>query len=351
VPTAGKPLSSLADTAVGFGARFLWRVGRSEREKTMMRTFIIVTISAATLFSSEAFTQEPSQGTASIPDFSGVWGSPYLYGIEPPPSGPGPVVNKSRQRQTLDVDGRPLPAANAPLVSDARRLVGDYTNPILKPEAAEVVKKHAEMSLAGMGYPSPRNQCWPQGVPFIFTNDAVQLLQQPDKITMLYDEDHEVRRVRMNQPHPAQVSPSWYGDSVGHYEGDTLVIDTVGFKIGPFSAVDQYATPFTQALHVVERYRLIAYEAAKEAWERGGKENVRGGAIGETWAPDPNYKGKALQLQFTVEDKGVFTTAWFATKTYRRVFRDWPENVCAENPHKYNTEKDAAVPTADKPDF
>jgi hypothetical protein len=67
----------------------------------MMRTFIIVTISAVTLFSSEAFTQDPSQGTASIPDFSGVWGNPYLYGIEPPPSGPGPVVNKSRQRRSL----------------------------------------------------------------------------------------------------------------------------------------------------------------------------------------------------------------------------------------------------------
>jgi hypothetical protein len=317
----------------------------------MTRTLIIAMASAAALFSLPAFSQAPTHSTASIPDFSGVWGNPYLYGIEPPPSGPGPVVNNVRQRQLRDVDGRPLPATNAPLVSEARQLVGDHTNPILNPEAAEVVKKHAEMSLAGAGYPSPRNQCWPQGVPFIFTNDAVELLQQPDMITMLYDEDHEVRRVRMNQPHPAQVTPSWYGDSVGRYEGDTLVIDTIGFKIGPFSAVDQYATPFTQSLHVVERYRLIDYEAAKEAWERGGKENVRGGGIGETWAPDPNYKGKALQLQFTVEDKGVFTTIWSASKTYRRVFRDWPENVCAENPHKYGTEKDAAVPTADKADF
>src|SRR6202790_4907416 len=268
----------------------------------MMRTFIIVTISAVTLFSSEAFTQDPSQGTASVPDFSGVWGNPYLYGIEPPLSGPGPVANKVRRRQTFDVDGRPLPAANAPLVSSAIQLVGDYANPILQPAAAEVVKKHAEMSLAGVGYPSPRNQCWPQGVPFIFTNSAVQLLQQRDKITMLYDEDHEVRRVRMNAPHPAQVTPSWYGDSVGRYEGDTLVIDTVGFKIGPFSAVDQYGTPYTQALHVVERYRLIDYEAAKEDQERGGKENIQrgGGSIGAGWAADPNYKGKALHLQFTV---------------------------------------------------
>jgi len=318
----------------------------------MTRTLIIAAASAAALLSSSALAQERSRGTASVPDFSGVWGNPYLYGIEPPLSGPGPVVNKSRRRQTVDIDGRRLPPANAPLVSSAIQLVGDYANPILKPAAAEVVKKHAEMSLAGVGYPSPRNQCWPEGVPFIFTNSAVQLLQQPDKITMLYDENHEVRRVRMNEPHPVQVTPSWYGDSVGHYEGDTLVIDTVGFKIGPFSAVDQYGTPFTQALHVVERYRLIDYEAAKAAWERGGKENSRGGGgIGEGWAPNPTYKGKGLQLQFTVEDKGVFATPWSATKTYRRVFRDWPEQVCAENPHKYGTEKDAAVPTADKPDF
>ena len=144
----------------------------------MTRTSIVATASAFVLFSSWAFTQERSQGTASIPDFSGIWGNPYLYGIEPPLSGPGPVVNKARRRQTIDVDGRPLPAANAPLVSEARQLVGDHANPVLKPEAAEVVKKHAEMSLAGVGYPSPRNQCWPQGVPFIFTNFAVQLLQQ-----------------------------------------------------------------------------------------------------------------------------------------------------------------------------
>ena len=194
----------------------------------------------------------------TIPDFSGLWGNPYLYGIEPPLSGPGPVVNTARRKQTFDTDGRPLAAANAPLVSDARQLVGDYTNPILKPAAAQVVKTRAEMSLAGAGYPSPRNQCWPQGVPFIFTNDAVQLLQQPNEITMLYDEDHEVRRVRMNAASSRSgARQPGTGILVGHYEGDTLVIDTVGFKIGPFSAVDQYGTPFTPALHVVERYRLI----------------------------------------------------------------------------------------------
>src|SRR5579872_1259398 len=131
-----------------------------------MRTFIIAATAAAALSAFPALAQERSQTSASLPDFSGLWGNPYLYGIEPPLSGPGPVVNRARRRQTLDADGRPFAAANAPLVGDNTKLVGDYANPILKPEAAEVVRKHAEMSLAGVGYPSPRNQCWPQGVPF-----------------------------------------------------------------------------------------------------------------------------------------------------------------------------------------
>ena len=60
------------------------------------------------------------------------------------------------------------------------------------------------------------------------------------------------------------MKPSWYGDFVGHYEGDALVIDTVGIKVGPFAMVDWYGTPHSEALHVVERYRLLDHEAAKE---------------------------------------------------------------------------------------
>jgi hypothetical protein len=93
----------------------------------------------------------------------------------------------------------------------------------------------------------------------------MQMFQKPDKITILYFGD-QVRHLRMNQPHPATVTPSWYGHSVGHYDGDTLVIDTVGIKSDrPFAMVDMHGTPYTEALHVVERYRLIDYEAAKEA--------------------------------------------------------------------------------------
>jgi hypothetical protein len=294
-----------------------------------------------------------TQGASSVPAFSGLWSHPSLPGFEPPPSGPGPVVNKSRRRQIIDSDGRPLPAANAPLVSNINQPVGDYTNPILKPQAAEVVKKHGEISLSGVAYPTPRSQCWPEGMPFILSSNGMAMLQQPNQIIIIYPYDDEVRHVRMNQPHPGRVTPSWYGDSVGHYEGDVLVVDTVGIKVGPFSMVDRYGTPQTEALHVVERYRLLDYEAAKEGLERDVKENGQIGANDVGWTVDPDFRGKHLQLQLTVEDDGVFTTPWTATMTYRptRVSDQWQESVCAENPHEYYNGKDADVPTADKPDF
>jgi len=231
-------------------------------------------------------------------------------------------------------------------------MVGDYSNPILKPEAAEVVKKNGEMELHGTPVANARNQCWPQGVPYIFRNVGILLLQQPDKITIVYDYDHEVRRVRMNQSHPAQVTPSWYGDSVGHYEADTLVIDTVGIKIGPFSMVDSFGPPHSQALHVVERYRLIDHAVAMQAQVKGLKELLYLNNGGDTGAVlDRDFRGKGLQLEFTVEDEGVFTMPWSATVTYRRALGVFDEHVCAENLRAIYVAKDSAVPRADKPDF
>jgi hypothetical protein len=294
------------------------------------RDFLLgVTLALATVTTGSAQTVAPTIGPVRdvIPDFSGVW-THSIPGFEPLASGPTALVNRSR---------RPNGTGNI------LQLVGDYTNPILKPQAAEVVKKHGEIALKGIGDPNPRNQCWPSGVPFVFTDRPTQLVQTPDKVTILYGHDHQVRHVRLNEPHPAQVAPSWYGDSVGHYEGDTLVIDTVGFKIGPFSMIDWYGTPYTRALHVVERYRLLDYAAAKEGFDRDAKQH-------NPVLKDPNDPGKYLQLRFTIEDEGVFTTPWTATMTYVRDPDGWPEMVCAENIQWYSG-KDAEVPRADKPDF
>src|SRR5947209_19863839 len=85
---------------------------------------------------------------AAAPDFSGFWVHPFFPGIEPPPSGPGPVYNRLRRAG----------------IGDNRAFVGDYENPILRPNAAAVVKRAGDTALSGLTVPTPSNRCWPSGV-------------------------------------------------------------------------------------------------------------------------------------------------------------------------------------------
>src|ERR1700694_3824966 len=138
---------------------------------------LLVTLAAAAtpaLGQQAAPAAEPANigthGAAAIPNFSGIWHRGGLPWFEPPASGPGPVTNRSRKSGVSNYD----------------QLVGDYTNPILQPWAAEVVKKHGEISLAGVTYPTPATECWPEPVPFIFKHNGMAMLQQPHQITMLF---------------------------------------------------------------------------------------------------------------------------------------------------------------------
>src|ERR1700675_2767085 len=103
-----------------------------------------------------------TQGAASIPDFSHFWRHQSLPGLEPLASGPTSLTNRSRRNG----------------VSDYNQLVGDYTNPILKQQAAEIVKNFGELSLKGITFASPANQCWPEPVPFIFKNFGMMMIQR-----------------------------------------------------------------------------------------------------------------------------------------------------------------------------
>jgi hypothetical protein len=288
-----------------------------------------------------------AQGAASIPDFAGLWNHPAFPWFEPPASGPGPVTNKMRWPQQVGGAGGSValpPVAEG--VSDYDQLVGDYTNPILQPWAAAVVKKFGEMSLAGITYPNPANQCWPEPMPFIYKQNFVQIIQQPDKVTLLYHGDHEVRRVRLNERHPEPLTPSWYGDSVGHYEGDTLVVDTIGVRTDrPFAMIDLFGTPYSKSLHIIESYRLREYGDVKDAIERNKKENWL--FMGDVFS---GHRGKFLQLHVTIEDEGAFTTPWTSTLTYVLGNGVFPETVCAEN-LKFTPLADAQAPMADEPDF
>ena len=296
---------------------------------TRTRKFLLL----GTLFAAAApaFGQTPVPVT-SIPDFSGMWAHASIPGFEPLASGPTSLINRSRRNG----------------ISNLLQLNGDYTNPILKPQAADIVKQHAELSLAGIGYPTPRNQCWPGGVPFVLPTNGMQMFQQPDRITILYAVNHQVRHVRMNETHPQRVTPSWYGDSVGHYEGDTLVSDTIGIKTDrKYAMIDLFGTPYTDRLHMVERYRLRDYDDVKDALERNNKENWL--FQGDVWSRQ--RAGKFLQLHVTIEDGGVFTTPWTATITYAAGPSGITEGVCSENRMEYYNNKEADVPRAEKPDF
>src|SRR6266705_1075040 len=230
-----------------------------------------------------------AQNPSAIPDLSGVWGRNTID-YSAPATGKGPIKNISGSRNVM---------------------VGDYNDPMLKPWAAEIVKRNGEIAKTGDAFPTAHNQCWPEPPPYILGNQQLQVLQQKDQALLMYSHGSQVRHVRLNATHPAKVTPSWYGDSIGHYEGDTLVVDTIGYKLGPYPVLDMFGSPFSEALHVTERYRMIDYEAARAAQAR----NVRdAGPVATEQAAtiDENYKGKGLQIQFTVEDKKIFNTPWSA---------------------------------------
>jgi len=307
----------------------------------------IVAMSAVPAIAQTPPSGDLSRGTSeptSIPDFTGTWMHPVFPWFEPPASGPGPITNLSRRPQGTG-DGAP-PTKEG--VSNYDQLVGDYKNPILQPWAAEIVRKSGEQSLAGITFPNPSNQCWPMPMPFTFKDFVVAVLQGQDMVTLLYaNPQHDVRRIRLNASHLNPLTPSWYGDSVGHYEGDTLVVDTIGVKTGrPYAMQDLFGTPYTDKLHIVERYRLRDYDDVKDAIERNKKENWM--FAGDVWS---KHRGKFMQVQVTVEDEGVFTAPFTATLTYVPNPGPLEESICAENTHEYYNSKESDVPKAGNPDF
>jgi hypothetical protein len=228
-----------------------------------------------------------------------------------------------------------VPGKPGPVVSDpahpyinnllARRIgaqptfrIADLSNPNLKPWAKEVMKRENEKVLAGgIGF-TPRSSCMPAGVPAFMLFPVVEsifFVQSPKVVLMIFAGDAQIRHIYLDVPHSARPKPSWYGESVGHYEGDTLVIDTIGFNDKAY--VDNFRTPHSDKLHVVERWKL---------------------------ADD-----KTMRLTFTVEDSDTFNEPWTATYSFHRIQRPLDdEEVCAEN----NTLLfDYHIPIADKSDF
>jgi hypothetical protein len=265
------------------------------------------------------------------------WGK-NAFNFEGMPSGPQPLRNLSR-----------LPDGKA----NASQLVGDFHNPILTPEAAAAVKQKGELAIAGKGFPNSQDQCRPMAPPFAFAMQLgfAMLPTTGGNIIVIYDQNMNVRHIRMNDTHPANLVPLPMGDSVGRREGDTLVIDTVGIKTDAFTSVDRFGTPQSQSMHVVERYRLIDGALAKAQIDKyeTSEGTVGGGGRIAGYHPDTSLKG--LQLEVTMEDPKVFTAPLTARVTYRRLISEWQEAVCADNPVDHYKDEWIGLPKADHPDF
>jgi hypothetical protein len=195
--------------------------------------------------------------------------------------------------------------------------MGDVTNPNLKPWVKERLKKDNDEVLAGkIGY-TARSSCRPAGVPGFVTFGVrpVYFLQTPNEVVIIYSGDAQVRHVYLDVPHSENPAPSWYGESVGHYEGDTLVVDTIGQN--DKTVVDNYRTPHSAKIHVVERWKMI-------------------------------NDGQKLQVSYTVDDPDAFNAPWSAIRNYRRVQQPMSEEVCAENNRNLF---DYHIPVANKSDF
>jgi hypothetical protein len=287
---------------------------------------------AAAMLVSPAFAADDASGMMGV-----RWGK-NAFNFEPMPSGPQPLRNLRRRP-----DG----------TGNAGQLVGDYQNPILKPEAAAVVKQKGELAIAGKGFPNAQDQCRPVAPPFTFAMQlSFQMLRKNDgDITIIYGQDGNVRHIRMSGTHPTNLVSSPMGDSVGHWEGDMLVIDTVGVKTDAFTSVDRFGTPQSGAMHVIERYRLIDGVLAKSAQDTYEKAEGTVGGGGRFSGVNPDTSLKGLQLELTMEDPEVFTAPLLARVTYRRLMTEWQEQVCADNPVEHYKDEWIGLPKADQPDF
>ena len=199
--------------------------------------------------------------------------------------------------------------------------VADINNPNLTQFAKDALRKANDEVLRGKAMYARESRCWATGVPVFLLNPGgpTYWVQTPDRITMIWQMDHQVRHVYLNVPHSANPKPSWYGESVGHYDGDALVVDTIGQNTQTF--IDNYRTPHSEQLHVVERYHLV-------------------------------QGGKTLQAEVTIEDPAVFIKPLQVMHRWRRMEGTIVESTCAEgemaNPFKQDVEP---IPTASKSDF
>ena len=271
-------------------------------------------VAALCTVSAAASAQIPSQTpTGFAPDNITSWvlERPAQDDFLPPPSGAGPVTSEP---------GHPYIPNGAGKQQTNR--IADLTNPILKSWVIEKMRTPNDEVRAGKVPFIARERCWPTGVPGfeVFAHAAgIYMIQTPREVLIIQELDQQVRHIYMNVAHSKNPKPSWYGESVGHYENGELVVDTIGMNAKSF--VDNYRTPHTEQIHVIERFSII-------------------------------NDGKTLQATVTVDDPGAFNMPWSAVQRWKYSHaRPILEEVCAENSDSFFDYNVVPIPSAGKPDF
>jgi hypothetical protein len=265
-----------------------------------LRKIAIAGVMGATALLLSASGAMPAK--SSVPLLGGrqfAWGANYWdWILDPPPgSGHGPIRTDRRYPYNSQIQ-------NGHRYRDGELQVPivDTKDPILKPWAAKEMQATNDELLSGKRKLPfvAQSRCWPGGVPGqdLFL-EPTYFIQTPKQVYILWQRDSLVRHIRMNAQHPAHVKPSWFGDSVGHYENDdTLVVDTIGIAGGGFHYIGNFRTPHTDRLHVVERF---------------------------TVSPDKQH----LTAIIKVEDPGTFNAPLTLRQIWRRENVSIEETVCA----------------------
>jgi hypothetical protein len=199
--------------------------------------------------------------------------------------------------------------------------IADTSNPILKPWAKEQMEKANADVRAGKVPYITRERCWPAGVPGFTVYTRVQpihFLTGKKEITIVNELNTQIRHVYLDVQHSKNPGHTWYGESVGHYEGDELVVDTIGLNDKTF--VDNYRTP------------------------AHGSDSCRG-------AVEADRGRQHLQATVTVDDPGAFNMPWTGVQRWKKIARPLEEYLCEESNDGYFNYDVVPLPKADKPDF
>jgi hypothetical protein len=294
------------------------------------RAFGAVLLTAAAILTLSPAAGDDKTGKDGIPDFEAPGTSWTMINSNAtdyvdPVSGAKPVTNDPKYPHV----GNLQPGQKT-------ERVADLTSPILQDWVKPQMQKYNQEVIKGTIPFVATSLCYPGGVPAqLLVPTTVFFIQKPDEVIMIWERDQLVRHVYLNRQHTRNPRPTWFGESVGHYEnGDTLVIDTVGFVEHPFSFVDNYRTPHTKQLHVTERWKITTVPGGGR---RGGGANAGG--------------VKGIEVSFTVEDPGAFTMPWGGRMRYRNEKGTLEEFVCAENNGGHFAAEKYEMPVAKQADF